>query len=68
MHRHVTIPRNHKGPVTCVAARAVEDRLWIASTGNDNIILVTRLRLDGTQTVETDEIIQLGTGAYNICK
>ena len=68
MYRHVPILRGHTGPVTCVAARAVEDSLWIASTGNDNIILVTKLRLDGTHTVETDEIIKLGTGSYNICK
>ena len=59
----MAILRGHTGPVTCVAARAVEDSLWIASTGNDNIILVSRLRLDGTQTVKTDETIQLGTGA-----
>ena len=59
----MAILRGHTGPVTCVAARAVEDSLWIASTGNDNIILVSRLSLDGTQTVETDETIQLGTGA-----
>ena len=67
MYRHVTTLRGHTGPVTCVAAKAVEGSLWIASTGNDNTILVSRLRLDGTHTVETDEIIKLGTGAYNIC-
>ena len=62
VYRHVTTIRGHTAPVTCVAARAVEDSLWIASTGNDNIILVSKISLDGTHTVETDEIIKLGTG------
>ena len=62
VYRHVTTIRGHTGPVTCVAARVVQGILWIASTGNDNIILVSRLRVDGANSIETDESIKLGTG------
>ena len=65
VYRHVTTLRGHTGPVTCVAARVVEGTLWIASTGNDNIILVSRLTIDGANSVETDESIKLGTGTLN---
>ena len=62
VYRHVTTLRGHTGPVTCVAARVVEGNLWIASTGNDNMILVSRLTIDGANSVETDQSIKLGTG------
>ena len=62
VYRHVSTIRGHTGPVTCVAARVVQGSLWIASTGNDNIILVSRLRIDGANPMETDESIKLGTG------
>ena len=65
VYTSVTTIRRHTGPVTCVTASIVGGVLWIASTGNDNSIIVSRLNLDPSHPEESDgDSIKLGTGNY----
>ena len=61
----ICVIKSHTGPVTNVAAKIVEDKMYVASTSNDNTVKVNFVQLtnegEGTSTQETG-CVQLGTG------